>query len=88
MSAVLPVEAVFPKRLPWRAIFDDMSAAGYSYSRQAAILGAPWSTFHGWMQDGGSEPRYSLGRAILAMHQAVCGPALSEKRQREGVLQG
>jgi len=87
MSAVLPVEAIFPRRLPWHLMFIDMHKAGVSYSRQANLLGIAWGTFHPWLQADGPEPRHSLGAAIIAMHRAVCGVELSEKRQREAVLQ-
>lgn len=88
MAAVLPVEAIFPRRLPWHLIFIDMQKAGVAYSRQANLLGIPWGTFHTWLQPDSPEPRHSLAVAILAMHEAVCGRELSEKRQREAVLQG
>lgn len=88
MIAVLPVEAVFPRRLPWHLMFIDMNRAGVAYSRQANLLGIPWGTFHDWLKPDSPEPRHSLGEAIIAMHRAVCGDELSEKRQREGVLQG
>lgn len=88
MSAVLPVEAMFPRRLPWHLLFIDMSQAGVAFSRQAQLLGIPWGTFHEWLKPEGPEPRHSQGNAIIAMHCAVCGVELSEKRQREAVLQG
>lgn len=87
MSAVLPVEAIFPRRLPWHLMFLDMAKSGVALSRQASLLGIPWSTFHSWLEPNAPEPRHSLGDAIIAMHLAVCGRELSEKRQREAVLQ-
>lgn len=78
---------MFPRRLPWRRIFDDMKEAGCAYSRQAALVGVEWSTFQGWM-DGDVEPRFSVGQALLAMHEATCGAELTAQRQREGVLCG
>lgn len=79
------VEPVYPARLPWRRIFDDMKNHGCAYSKQAQLIGVEWSTYQGWMSDTGAEPRHSQGVAILAMHTAVCGVELTEKRQREGV---
>lgn len=84
MSAVMAMSFdIYPEILPWRQIFDDMKAAGYAYSKQATMMGTPWSTYQDWMA-GKTEPRYSHGVAILAMHKAICGPELTAQRQREG----
>lgn len=88
MSAVLAmvVAPVYPARLPWRQIFDDMKERGCAYSKQAALIGVEWSTFQGWRSEDGCEPRHSQGVAILAMHTAVCGAELTAARLREGIV--
>jgi hypothetical protein len=72
--------AIFPQRLPWRAIADEIKEAGLPYNRQASALGKNWSTFQRWLD--GAEPRHSDGEALLLLHRQVCGrTALTQNGQ-------
>lgn len=80
------MEYVYPAKLPWPTIMDDLKAKGCAYHRQAILIGVPWSTYQRWMA-GEGEPRHSQGVAILALHTTVCGAELTRQRQREGTEQ-
>lgn len=66
------------KPLPWRAMADDMKAAGLSYNRQASCLGLGFSTYQRYLD--GTEPKYSIGTVIKALHLQVCGQSLHTLR--------
>ena len=68
---------IYPARLDWPGIITDIKAAGCTRYRIAAILGVGESTVQGWEQ--GSDPRHSMGVAILALHEQLC-PDTTEKR--------
>lgn len=74
---------VYPVRLPWPRIFDDMKGRGCAYSKQAMLVGVPWGTYQMWMASE-QEPRHSQGVAVLTLHTAICGAELTARRQREG----
>lgn len=80
MSAVL-AGYIYPARMPWGAMVDDLNAAGCSTSRIALILGVDRATVQGWDK---SEPRHSTGQALIELHTQIC-PALREKRRGEAV---
>lgn len=84
MSAVLAMSIdVYPVVLPWPRIFEDMKERGLAYTKQAASVGAPWSTFQRWL-DGEVEPRHSCATAFLELHTKVCGAELTRLRLKEG----
>lgn len=70
---------IYPARMPWGAMVDDLNAAGCSTSRIATILGVDRATVQGWDK---SEPRHSTGEALIELHAQVC-PHLREKRRGE-----
>lgn len=62
--------AIFPSRRPWRAIADEMKAAGVPYSRQAQAIGMEWSTFCSTFL-GARDPRHADGEAFLRLVDEV-----------------
>lgn len=70
---------IYPARMPWGAMVDDLNSAGCSTSRIATILGCDRATVQGWDR---SEPRHSYGQALIELHAQIC-PALREKRRGE-----
>lgn len=77
------MEAVYAVKLAWPQIMADMKERGLPYSKQAHLIGVPWSTYQFWME-GEGEPRHSQGVAILKLHTAICGAELTSHRLTEG----
>ena len=72
---------IYPRKVDWQQILNDMKQAGMAYSAQATALGKEWSTFQRWME--GSELKYGDGTALLRLHMAVCGESLTIQRLNE-----
>ncbi len=72
---------IYPRKVNWTQIIQDMRHAGMIYSAQATALGKEWSTFQRWMD--GSELKYGDGTALLRLHMTVCGEDLTIKRLTE-----
>lgn len=62
--------AIFPLRRPWRAMAEEMKAAGVPYSRQAQAIGMEWSTFCSTFL-GTVDPRHADGEAFLRLLDEV-----------------
>lgn len=73
---------VYPAKVDWVDVLNDLKIAGVSGYRVAALLGMEWSTVQGWLKEG-KEPRHSTGQALLELHQRHCSPKATQKRQRE-----
>ena len=75
---------VLRHRVDWRAVLEDLRAAGVSGYRLAEIMLISRSTVQGW--EGGSEPSHSYGAAILEVHARFCGVDATKRRITEAVL--
>jgi hypothetical protein len=73
---------IFPPKIDWRQILSDLRDHGCTGYRVAIALGTGWSTVQRWGE--GAEPGYGYGRALLRLHAAYCGAAMTLKRQIEG----
>jgi len=74
-------EYIYPVKLNWPQIIDDIILTGRSYSDIANLVGVPWSTAQRWRD--GSEPMESSGRSLLALHCRCCGEDLTIQRIAE-----
>lgn len=74
-------ELVYPKRLPWDKILNDLKDAGVTPSETAELIGSGWSSLQTWRK--GVEPRYSVGVSILTIHTRYCGEELTNQRKTE-----
>lgn len=75
---------IYPKRLDWRRILDDLKEGGTSIYQAAKILGRPETTVQSWVK--GHEPSYSNGASVLLLHSRVCGENLTKIRCNEEVV--
>jgi hypothetical protein len=73
-------EYIYPRILDWAQIMRDI-ADHISYTQVANILGVGWSTVQRWRT--GSEPRHSMGSALLMVHAKYCGSDLTRQRVAE-----
>jgi hypothetical protein len=78
---------IYPKRLDWRRILEDMRERGTSIYQAAKILGKPETTVQSWYRlKYPSEPSYSHGAAVLLLHARICGEDLTKRRCNEEVV--
>jgi len=73
---------IYARRIDWPVVIADMRDAGLTYLDMTDLLGIPWATFAQYRRHG-SEPRHSVGQAILLLHRRTCGIQLSERRLLE-----
>lgn len=71
----------YPKKLPWDEIFHDINRAGISPYQTSILIGESWSSTQRWAR--GTEPKHSIGIAILEVHSRYCGIELTEQRISE-----
>lgn len=69
---------VYPKKLPWEDILQDLYDNDVTPSQIANLLGFGWSSFQ--RLKNGSEPKYSVGVSILILHTRYCGEELTRER--------
>lgn len=69
---------VYPLKIHWPTIIDDMRERGISPYRQAKTISCEWSTFQRWKN--GSQPLFANGHALLILHSKICGIALTQQR--------
>jgi predicted transcriptional regulator len=74
---------IAPTLIPWRQILADLAQRGYSQAKVALGLNLAQSTVERWAQ--GSEPSFAYGRALLLLHQEVCGPDQTLERINQAV---
>lgn len=74
-------EYLYPTRLDWPLIINDILDKGLTKADIADLLGAPWSTLASWLD--GVEPRESSGRSILSLHSRACGVEATIQRIAE-----
>ena len=75
----MTTERVYPVRINWRLILEDLSGAGVSGYRVAKELEVERSTVQGWASAAG-DIGYGNGRALLALSMAHCGQILTFDR--------
>lgn len=81
MAAVMAVEFAYPVITDWPRVMRELRAAGWTPYKVALTLCCEHPTAYSW--EKGSEPRHSLGAALLNLHRAVCGQEASEKLNSE-----
>lgn len=75
---------VYPAKVSWLDVLNDLKIAGIGAARVALLLGAESSTVRQWRV--GHEPRHSYGQALLALHRRYCSPEATKKRQLEATV--
>ena len=81
MSTQFKQEYVYPRRVNWVQVIEDIYNAGINYNQISKQLGVGWSTVQGWRN--GNEPRHSTGSSLLLIHTRACGSALTKQRVLE-----
>lgn len=74
-------DLVYPKKIDWCQIFDDLNSAGVSPYQVGILIGQGWSSVQRWKT--GTEPKYSVGVSILFVHARHCGGELTDQRLEE-----
>jgi hypothetical protein len=74
-------DRIHPPEMDWAQIMVDLYNAGCKTTRVARILDVWPSTAQHWTKGG--EPGYGYGRALLRLHSAACGAALTTQRCAE-----
>lgn len=77
----LPIQ-LYPVRVPWNRLMNDLRDFGwtpYRVATEAMQVDPP--TAYSW--EKGSEPRFGYGAALLELHRYVCGNEYSEKLKSE-----
>lgn len=80
MSAIENPSIVTPK-VDWSQIMVDLHDNGCTAYRVALILCVADCTARNWIKGG--EPGYGYGRALIRLHSAYCGAALTTLRLTE-----
>lgn len=75
------VESVRAPKVDWSQIMVDLHNHGCSAYRVSLIIGVAQTTVYNWLKGG--QPRYAYGRALLRLHSARCGVALTARRLYE-----
>jgi hypothetical protein len=64
--------------MDWTQIMQDLYQRGYSAHRVSVSLRVSHCTADNWLKGG--EPGWGKGKALLALHIAVCGESLTSSR--------
>lgn len=72
---------VYPRKLNWAIVIQDIEEAGISAHKISELVGAGWSSFQKWRR--GVEPRHSIGISLLILHTRYCGEDLTNQRITE-----
>ena len=72
-----------PRVINWSRVIQDVTECGTTYWDMCQTLDIPWSTFNRYRH--GTEPKHSIGSAILLMHSRICGGRLTQQRIIEAV---
>lgn len=75
---------VYAPNVDWQQILNDLRDHGCTGYRVAKVLGCSWSAVQNWRDNPDAEPGYGLGRALLRLHSAFCGAAMTTRRCMEG----
>ena len=81
MSTQFKQEYVYPRRVNWVQVIEDIREAGLNYSQMCKLGGFNWSTFQRWRE--GAELKHSDGSCMLQLHTKYCGTALTKQRVLE-----
>lgn len=71
---------VYPQKIDWGRILDELRAAGVSTYRVAMLLGKDWDTVNGWRRH---EPRHCDGEALLRLHSEACKASTTNSADQE-----
>lgn len=74
---------IYPPKVKWQQILNDLSSHGCTAYRVGKILGVSWSTVQNWRDNPKAEPGYGLGRALLRLHSSFCGAGMTIRRCNE-----
>lgn len=77
MSALPDDFLIYPVRIDWKRLFDELRGFGWTPYKVALTLCVDAPTAYGWSK--GAEPRHAYGAALLVLHRRVCGDEYSEK---------
>lgn len=78
---IKPDDYIYPAKVVWVDVLDDLKKAGVSAVQVGIILDIPWSTVRAWRK--GQDLKHSEGEALLELHRRYCSPPATKKRQRE-----
>ena len=74
-------DLVYPKKMSWDIIFNDLEDKGITPSKASMLIGAGRSSLQRWRS--GTEPKHSIGVSILKIHTRYCGEELTNQRITE-----
>lgn len=77
----LKPDLILPPKVDWAQIMADLHNHGCTAYRVAITLAVADCTARNWMKGG--EPGYGYGRALIRLHSAYCGAALTTLRLTE-----
>jgi len=75
---------VFPLKIDFSKIIEDIKQSGMNYSQQAVSIGRGFSTLQRWKN--GAQPQFTTGHALLILHTKICGPEKTHERINESQL--
>lgn len=74
-------DVIYPPCIDWAQIMVDLHNSGCTAYRVHLTIGVALCTSQNWAKGG--EPGYGYGRALLRLHSAYCGAALTTRRCTE-----
>lgn len=74
-------DAIYAPKVDWAQIMVDLHNNGCTAYRVALTLCVADCTARNWVKGG--EPGYGYGRALIRLHSAYCGAALTTRRLTE-----
>jgi hypothetical protein len=74
---------LYPRKIPWHSIFLDLQEQGVTPSIICELIGIEWSSLQRLKSSTTTEPRHSLGEALLKLHRRYCGELMNNQRLDE-----
>ena len=68
----------YPKIVPWNRVLCDLMDSGLTASAICELIDVQWSSLQRWRD--GTDPKHSIGNAILRLHKRHCGAELNARR--------
>ena len=81
MAARLEEVSVYPVRIDWKRLFDELRLFGWTPYKVALTLCVDPPVAYGWAK--GNEPRHAYGAALIVLHRHVCGDEYSGKLNKD-----
>ena len=72
----------YPRLINWPVVFEDLHNTGLTASAVCTLTDQQWSSMQRW-RDKGTDPKHSVGNAILRLHKRHCGAELNARRLAE-----